>query len=413
MPYKIFRNIVIIFLLIAGALSGGFYFGRRGFEIEFVKNKSLPITIINRDQRKQIGDNNVDFSQFWKVFEILESRYLERPLDGKKMLEGAIRGMTESLGDPYTSYFTPKESGDFTSSLNGQYEGIGCELAKDDQGFVIVVSPISGSPAEIAGLKPRDKILAINGELAQSLVLNAAVSKIRGPEGTLVTLNIFRGDPQIAENKPFDVSIKREKILLKAVSWQDKGDGVAYIKVASFGDNTNKEWDKSILEIMHQMPNLKSVIVDVRNNPGGYLKGAVYLAGEFISSGAVVYEEDSQGNLRSLDVEKKGLLTNKDVVVVINGGSASASEILAGALRDRRGAKIVGEKSFGKGTIQDSEDFEDGSSIHVTIAKWLTPNKTWVHKVGLTPDVDFKDDEKTVGVDEQLDKAVEIAKQFP
>ncbi|PIS22880.1 peptidase S41 [candidate division WWE3 bacterium CG08_land_8_20_14_0_20_40_13] len=410
MPYKLFRNIGIVFLLITASLSGGYYFGRLGFEAELARYKAIPVTVTQRKLEAVVGSKNVSFDELWKVLDILNSKYFLRPLDGKKMLYGAIQGMTESLGDPYTSFLSPKENSDFASSLNGEYEGIGCELGKDDQGIIIVVSPLDGSPAQYAGLKPKDKIIKINGESALDFSLSEAVSKIRGPGGTTVTLNILRGDPEARDNKPFDVTLNREKITIRAVSWKDMGEGVAYLKVSSFGDNTNKEWDTSVVEILRQMPNLKSVIVDVRNNPGGYLSGAVYLGSEFIQNGSVVYQEDANGNLQSLDVDRKGLLTRYPVVVLINGGSASASEILAGALRDRKGAKIVGEKSFGKGTIQDSEDFDDGSSIHVTIAKWLTPNKTWVNKVGLTPDYEVTNDEKDSLKDVQLDKAIEIAK---
>ncbi|MBU1104837.1 S41 family peptidase [Patescibacteria group bacterium] len=408
MSYKLFQKILLALLLLISATSCGYYFGRRGFEVEYDRKKSIPITVTRRQMVAPVGETTVAFDEFWKVWDILNTKYLLRPLDGQKMVYGAIKGLTNSLGDPYTSFLEPVENASFASALNGQYEGIGAELGKDDNDVIIVVSPLEGSPAQLVGIRPKDKILKIDGENALGLSLSEAVAKIRGPKNTTVTLNILRGEPS-ASNQPFDVAIVRRQIVIKSVEWQDKGQGIAYIKVSTFGENTNGDWDKVVAEIVRVMPNLKSLILDVRNNPGGYLNGSVYLASEFLDKGSVVYQEDANGAQISLDVMRKGLLTKYPVVVLINGGSASASEILAGALRDRQGAKLVGETSFGKGTIQDSEDFEDGASVHVTIAKWLTPNKTWVHKVGLTPDYEIKNDENDITKDAQLEKAIEIA----
>jgi len=411
MHYKTFRNILITLLFVISASCSGYYFGRRGFNIEYNRKKAIPVTVTQRQTVATVGSSTVTFDEFWKVWDILNNKYLLKPLDGQKMVYGAIKGLTNSLGDPYTSFLEPPENASFAQALNGEYEGIGAELGKDDNDIIIVVSPLEGSPAQLAGIRPKDKILKIGSDSALGLSLSEAVSKIRGPKDTTVTLNILRGEPT-KENQPFDVAITRRQIIIKSVEWKDKGEGIAYIKVSTFGENTNRDWDKAVAEIIRVMPNLKSIIVDVRNNPGGYLNGAVYLASEFMDKGAVVYQEDADGVQTSLDVSKRGLLTKYPVVVLINGGSASASEILAGALRDKKGSKLVGEKSFGKGTIQDSEDFTDGSSIHVTIAKWLTPNKTWVHKVGIVPDYEVAQDEKDITKDAQLDRAVEIAGSF-
>jgi len=412
MQYKTFRILIVFFLFWSLALLSGYYFGRKGFEVSIDRNKNIPLVVTQKQEQAKIDNSNISFDLFWKVWDVLDKKYLLKPISGKDMVYGAIKGMTESLGDPYTTFLIPTENKSFSEALNGKYQGIGCELGKDEQGLIIVISPLEGSPAMEAGLKPKDKIIKINGENATNISVNSAVNKIRGPENTTVTLNILRGAVDDPNNKPFDVSIVRRQIVLKAVEWKDKGEGIAYIKVGSFGEDTNKEWDKAVLDIKRQMPNLKGVVVDVRNNPGGYLMGAVHLAGEFLQGGTVAFQEDYLGNTVSLDGDRVGSFNKIKVVVLINGGSASASEILAGALRDRVGAKLVGEKSFGKGTIQDSEDFPDGSSIHVTIAKWLTPNKTWVHKVGLTPDVEVANDEKTQDVDEQVEKAVETVKQI-
>jgi carboxyl-terminal processing protease len=242
--------------------------------------------------------------------------------------------------------------------------------------------------------------------------INEAVSKIRGEAGTSVTLTLQRGG---STDKPFDLVIKRGTITVSSVSWKDKGDGTAYIRISRFGPDTNDEWSKTVSEINSKMAELDAIIVDVRGNPGGYLQSAVYVAGEFFSRKVAVYQELATGEQIPLETDRVGAFTKIPAVyVLIDGGSASASEILAGALKDQIKAKLVGTKSFGKGTIQDARDFKDGSGVHITVAKWLTPNKVWVHKKGIDPDVavegSYEDFAK--GIDNALDKAVELAKQI-
>ncbi|MEK7595759.1 MAG: S41 family peptidase [Patescibacteria group bacterium] len=395
-------NYIFVSLLLVGSFIGGLNVGKKGYDVQLKRTPPV-INIINKEPQ----DQNVDFKIFWEVWDALNKNYLERPLDARKLLYGAISGMVNSAGDDYTAFFTPEQNKLATSSLNGVYEGIGAELGfKDKQ--LIVISPIEGSPAKSAGVKPGDKILEIEGATTLGLSMSDAVSKIRGPSGTVSTLKFQRAD-----SEPFDLKITRGQIVAKSVSWKDLGEGIGYLRLARFGDSTTKQWTESVGEMLAQMPNLKGVVLDVRGNPGGYLSAATYIASEFLPIGkTVLFEETAEGLKTEQKADRKGLLLDKPVVILIDKGSASASEIVSGALYDNKRAKLVGLTSFGKGTVQASNDFDDGSSLHVTIAKWLTPNKTWVHKVGLKPDfeVEVTEEDVKAGKDPQEEKAVEVLK---
>jgi len=399
-----FQRFLASILILSIGFYGGYYFGKRGFIFEVRKNPP-EVKIINQYPAKQ----TVDFSLFWDVWDLIDTTYLERPVNHQKMLYGAISGMVSSLGDPYTSFLPPEVNKAMTEALNGTYQGIGAELSlKDSQ--LIVVASLDGSPAKAAGLKAGDKILAINGESSYGLSVSEAVLKIRGEAGTNVTLTLQSGD-----NDPREVPITRGVITISSVTWADKGDGIAYIRVSRFGAETNKDWEKAVSEINVQMKELDSIIVDVRGNPGGYLQSAVYLAGDFIRNKPVIYQETSDGTQIPFNTNRVGSFEKvPGIYVLIDGGSASASEILAGALKEERSAVLVGTKSFGKGTIQDAKDFDDGSGVHITIAKWLTPEKNWVHKEGLTPDVEVQITDQDIEnqYDAQLEKAIELAKQI-
>ncbi len=399
---KIFGYIFTLILVGAWTFYGGYYFGKRGFEIEIKKNPPK-VTINNREPQ----DQTVDFKIFWEVWNSLNEKHIDRPIDAQKLVYGAAVGMVNAVGDDYTAFFPPVQNKMAKSSLNGTYEGIGAELGfKEKQ--IVIIAPIEGSPAEAAGVKSGDAILEIDGVSTAGITIPDAVSKIRGDSGTAVTLKLYRDGQD-----PFDLKITRGQIKTKSVSWKDLGDGVGYLRLARFGDSTSTEWTESVLAMRQQMPNLKAVVLDVRGNPGGYLTAAQYISSEFLSNGkTVLFEELADKTLIQMDVNRLGALTDDKirVAVLINKGSASASEIVSGALRDNKRAVLVGEKSFGKGTVQASDEFKDGSSLHVTIAKWLTPNKTWVHKKGFEPDVaverteqDYKDNK-----DPQLDKAKEV-----
>ena len=404
LKFQNFQRLLITILVAVGFFYGGYYMGKRGFLFE-VRRNPPKIEVINQYP----ADKEVDFALFWNVWDLLNNSYLERPVDPQKMIYGAISGMVESLGDPYTSFLPPVVNKSFGDALGGKYEGIGAELGlKDNQ--LIVISPFDGSPAKNAGIRPGDKIVKIEGESTMGLTVSEAVAKIRGSAGTKINLSV-----QTKEDTPRDLTIIRGLITVASVTWEDKGDGTVYMRISRFGPETNKEWDDSVSEINVKVKELDALIIDVRGNPGGYLQSAVHIGEEFFRGKPVVYEEEATGEQIPLDAKRVGAFGDvPGLFVLIDEGSASASEILAAALRDNINAKLIGMKSFGKGTIQDAKDFEDGSGIHITIAKWLTPNKVWIHKKGLEPDikVEITSEDITALKDTQLDKAIELAKEF-
>ena len=392
------KNLILVLLMAAVAGYVGYDFGRRGYALEIRKNPPQ-INIVNKTPTSQ----NLDFSLFWQVFDMLNQKSVYRPLDAKKALYGAIRGLTESLGDPYTTFLDPSQNESVNSSLEGKYEGIGAELGiKNNQ--LMVVTPLDDSPAKASNVKAGDLILKIDGKDTAGISLTEAVSAIRGKAGTAVVLNLFRE----GEKTPFDVTITRARITVQSVKWEDKGDGLVYIRISRFGESTNDEWDNAVSDINAKIPNLRGIVLDVRYNPGGYLQSAIHIASEFIRSGTVVMEEFADGTRQPFGIDHQGRLTGTPVAVLINKGSASASEILAGALRDVRRAKLVGEKSFGKGSVQDARSFPDGSGVHITIAKWLTPKGTSINGQGLEADVKIELEEEDLDKDPQLEKALEI-----
>ncbi len=395
------QKYLIIFLLVV-AISGyfGYDLGSRGYTLK-IKKFPPQLEVINRS----VPSQNIDFALFWQVLDMLNQKSIYRPLDGKKVLYGAIKGLTDSLGDPYTTFLNPSQNETVNSSLEGKYEGIGAELGmKNSQ--LIVITPLDDSPARMANIRAGDFIIKINDADTSGISLTEAVSKIRGKSGTNVVLNLFRE----GVDKPFDVTITRAKIAVQSVKWEDKGNGIAYIRISRFGETTNEEWDKTVSEAFTLQGGLKGLIIDVRSNPGGYLQSSIHIASEFVKSGTVVQEEFADGTRQPFIVDHRGRFLQIPVVVLINKGSASASEILAGALRDARGAKLIGEKSFGKGSVQDAQSFPDGSGVHITIAKWLTPAGTSINGQGLEADVKIEllEEDVTSGRDPQLSKALEL-----
>jgi len=373
------------------------------------QNAVLPFgertALINISNKKAPSEVQVDFSPFWNVWEKITADYLDRAkLDPQKLLYGAISGMVNAVGDPYTVFLDPDENRQFALSLSGTYEGVGIELDIRDNKLV-VVAPIDGSPAAKAGVRAGDAILQINGTDTSALTIQEAVNKIRGKAGTSVKLQLSR------DGKVFDVTLTRAAITIKSVEFTDLGAGVAQVKITRFGDNTEKEWGEAVNKVA--TAGFNKVVLDLRNNPGGLLETAIVVIGDFVPKGtAAVLEEDSSGRRTSLATEKDPRLTGVKLVILINKGSASASEIVAGALRDDLHTKLVGETSFGKGTIQKPENLPDGSGLHITIAKWLTPSGFWVHKVGLEPDYEVKltDADIAAKADPQLAKAIELLK---
>lgn len=383
-------------------LAAGYWLGQRNVTLEWQAMRPS----LNIDQRSPVKYANTDMGKFWEVWDKVSTMSIDREkLTPEKMVESAAAGLVNALDDPYSMYLTQKQNKDSKQDLAGKFEGVGMELGYNDEKQLVVMSPIKDSPAQRAGVLPGDKIWKINDEMSINIPIQEAVKKIRGEKGTKVKLTI-----QQATDEPRDVEIIRDTITIKSVELTYVSDNsIARIEVNRFGDQTNADWDTAVRDI--QSKGVDRVIVDLRNNPGGYFTSAVHVASEFMD-GPVVMQEDYMGNQQTLNAIRSQRLKGDKVAVLINKGSASASEIVTGALKEKTDALIIGETSFGKGTVQDVIDFDDGSGIHITIAKWLTPEGNWVHKNGITPTIEVKDANLADQTDEVLDRAIEELKKL-
>jgi carboxyl-terminal processing protease len=345
----------------------------------------------------------VDFDIFWKAWSNVEKKYIDQDeLNSQDMVYGAIKGMVDSVGDPYTSYMNPKEARAFSSDMEGSFEGIGAELGMKD-GILVVIAPINGMPAEKAGLRAGDRIIKINQEMTSDINIDEAVSKIRGPKGTEVILTVISQNAE--ESK--EIKIIRDTIDLKSVSYEQKWGNTAYIRISSFSEDTASEFNKEITKVIAD--NNKGIVLDLRNNPGGFLNIAIEMASKFVPRGSVVVQEKHQnGTVQKFESLGGNVFSETPVVILINEGSASASEILAGALSDINGSKLIGQKSFGKGSVQELKEFSDGSSLKITIAEWLTPLGKSINKTGLEADIEVEVTEYEIKnkIDSQLNKAL-------
>ncbi len=396
---KNFNTIFPKFIIIIFFFLLGFWFGRY-VDIPFFPNNQPKISVTN----KLYSKNNVDFTTFWQVWDKLNSDFLfKNNLSGTTLMQGAIKGMVAAAGDPYTAYFDPTANASFNNQISGTFEGVGIELGFKDNS-IVVIAPLDGSPAEKAGIKAGDKIVTIDGKDATTMTLADAVKLIRGKSGTKVTLEILRG----TETSTRKFELTRGTITVKTVKLTIDKD-TAIINLNQFGDNTNDEWDQAINQITTK--GIKKIVLDLRNNPGGLLESAIHVAGDFLTTkDVIVQQEDANGNRQPMYDSVDGRLQDVKVVILINKGSASASEIVTGALTDHNKARTIGETSFGKGTVQTVDNLPDGSGLHITVAKWLTPNGTWIHGKGITPNykIDLTDQNIKDGVDPQMEKAREV-----
>jgi len=353
---------------------------------------------------------NVDFSLFWEAYYKLQDNFVEpTKLDTQKIIYGAISGMAKSLGDPYTTFFSPEEAKKFEQDLSGSFEGIGVEIGlKKD--ILTIIAPLKDTPGQKAGLMSGDMIFKINGTDTTDMSTDEAVSMIRGKKGTEVTLTIFRD----GWNDTRDIKIIRDTISIPSVEWELKDGNVAYIHMFLFDQLLSSNFNKIALEILNSPA--KKIILDLRDNPGGYLEVSQDIAGWFLKKGQIVTIEDfgTDKNKNYYKTEGNAYFSEYPMVVLINQGSASASEILAGTLRDNRNIELIGEKSFGKGSVQEVLELRDGSTLKITIAKWLTPKGNSISEVGLTPDVkvELTDKDFEEKKDPQLDKALEIIRDL-
>lgn len=399
------KYIVLVGFLMFISLVVGFGIGEAGFQSDFSKGPKVTISRVTPAK-------DLDFSLFWNVWDKLGSSYFDKSkLIQANMVYGAIKGMVAAVGDPYTVFLAPSENQVTNEDLQGNFSGVGIEIGyKGTQ--LAVAAPLPGSPAQKAGVLPGDLIVGIKDDAKKldiatdNLNISQAVADIRGPVGSKITLALLRP----GSDKPLIVDLVREKINVPSVTldYQGENKDIAHISILKFGGDTSSEWQKEVSDIKSHQPALKGIVLDLRNNPGGYLQDAVDIAGEFLPNGSVVViQQNGDGRREELRTNREGAFVNSKVVVLVNGGSASASEILSGALRDDRKIQLVGDKTFGKGTIQQPEDLDNGAGLHITIAKWLTPNGTWVHGVGLTPDVKVAVDQSSK-TDTQLEAAVKL-----
>ena len=349
-------------------------------------------------------------SLFWDVWDRLHTQYVDpKALSSQQMLYGAIKGMVASLNDPYTVFMDPEESKEFKNNLQGTLEGIGAELSVKDKNLVIM-SVLKGSPAEKAGLKANDIVLKIDDEVATDMTVYQAITRIRGTKGTPVKLFIFRKD----KSDPFEVTIIRDTIRLDSITFEDRGAGLFYIGLHQFTDSTKLELEDTIAKIVLKDP--KGIVLDLRNNGGGYLEVAIDVLSELLSGKkevVTIHKRDAKDDVKRYTTGS-GRLSGIPLVVLINNSSASASEIVAGAVQDLKRGTVMGEKSYGKGSVQEIEDnLEQNASLRITIAKWLTPFHRSIDKVGIEPDVTVKlrEDDLKKGKDPQLDAAMKMLKK--
>ncbi len=411
MFYKQITNLLLIGSVAILLFGSGYKLGEYKTRQTTVSQTNYNIT--NSKPRGQAA--NLDFNLFWDVWGKVQEKYVDKTkVDPKKMFYGAIKGMVASVDDPYTFFLTPDENQKSKNDLGGKFEGIGAQLGLKEN-RIVIIAPLKDSPAQKAGIRAGDIIVKVDDKDTKGWTLVEAVSKIRGDKGTKVKLTILR------EGKQLDFEVVRDSIIVSSVDYKKEVSttckscgAVGYLKLSQFGDNTNSEWDDAVNQIQQSYANgeIKGLVLDLRDNPGGYLESAVYLASEFLPRGdLVVKQESTTSESRNYSVDRSGKLLSIPLAVIINKGSASASEILAGSLRDHDRAKLIGEKSFGKGSVQEALDLTDNAGLHVTVAKWILPDGAWINGVGIEPQikVDLKleeGDTLTRETDSQLEKAV-------
>ena len=385
------RKIIFIFfilVLIGASSSFGFYFGKT--------------------QCKICPPEEIDFSLFWEAWNKLQQRYVEKEnFDVQKMIYGAISGMVKSLEDPYTVFLNPEDTKRFVEDVKGTFEGVGMEIGIR-KGQLQVIAPLEGTPAQRAGLRAGDKILKVDDKPTMDMTIEEAVNLIRGQKGSEVTLTIFREEWE----KSKEFKIVRGVIEVPSLKWELKDENIAHLELYQFSEKASFDFTQAAIEILESPA--QKIILDLRNNPGGYLEVAQDVAGWFLERGQVVAIEDFGGEKVQKIYKAQGpaQLVAYPMVILINKGSASGSEILAGALRDNRGILLIGEASFGKGSVQELERLREGSSLKITVAKWLTPKGELITDVGLKPDIEIEITEEDYEEerDPQLDKAIEIIK---
>ena len=401
-PLVTLLTVLLAGLLLTGTCAGGFIAGV-ALSPRLNPTTSTQPAIVESGTPVEAGSTEELFVPFWEAWQIVHEQYVDQPVDDEVLMQGAIRGMMDALGDPHSSYMDPAQYSDAQAPLEG-YSGIGAWVNTEGE-FLTIIEPMKGSPAESAGLQAGDQILAIDGEDMSGIAAEVARLKVLGEAGTQVVLTILREGVEM----PFDVSVTRAEIKIPSVEYEMLENEIAYVHLLSFSDSSTEEMRAALKELLAQNP--KGLIFDLRNNSGGYLLTAVDVASEFIKEGLITYEQYGNGVKDEYEASGKGIATEIPMVVLVNEWSASASELVAGALQDYGRAQLVGVTTFGKGSVQNwiGLSNEEGA-IRVTIARWYTPKGSNVSEVGLTPDVvvEISEEDAQAGKDTQLEKAIEL-----
>ena len=404
---RISFTVIILILVLVSFFAGLYLSGQNAVIEDLAKEEVLYVgELIGQYNVPEEGrvSQDIDFELFWETWDKLKERFVDKDkLSDKKMFYGALKGMVDSLDDPYTVFMNPKKSKEFEDDLAGIFEGIGAEIGiKND--ILTIIAPLPDMPAIKAGIKSGDMVLSIDGETTMDMSVDDAVKLIRGPKGTEVVLTIIRKD----EYETHDIGITRSTIQVNSVSTEMREDNILIVRISNFNEDTLKLFNEAVTEALRG--DARGLIIDLRNNPGGYLDTAIEISSEWVEEGIVVVEQYNED--RKIDHLARGRARLKTIptIVLINQGSASASEILSGALKDYGLATLVGMQTFGKGSVQTLDKLSDGSSLKITVAKWLTPNGVSINDDGIAPDyeVDLTLEDYNNNVDPQLDKAVSI-----
>ena len=403
--------IIVSMILLAGTFAGGLIVGwliPSATTNEIVTTSETPTQQSAALSTATAATNPTDleklFKPFWETWNIVHEQFVDQPVDDLKLMQGAIRGMLDSLGDQHTGYMTPEEYDQATMPLDGSYTGIGAWVDTSGE-FLTVISPMAGSPAEAAGIKSGDEIIAVDGVDVTKTDPSVVLQSVLGPEGTTVVLTVRRHDPE----ETLDFSIVRARITIPSIESEMLDGEIAYIYLATFGENSSQDMIDALTTLLAENP--RGLIIDLRDNSGGYVDTAIEIISQFIPGGAVMIEKLGTGEEIPFNAIPGGIATEIPLVVLVNGGSASASEIAAGAIQDYERGLIVGTTTYGKGSVQNWIPLNNNQgAVKVTIARWLTPKGRLIHEVGLTPDyvVELTDEDIEAGVDTQLEKAIEL-----
>ncbi|PIP17475.1 MAG: peptidase S41 [Parcubacteria group bacterium CG23_combo_of_CG06-09_8_20_14_all_35_9] len=408
--YSIFKRYTAFYLatlLVISSFIGGLLIGQgRVSDLKEPESKEkTQAKVLNKEVQKEYLSQDVDFDLFWDVWKLVKEKYYGQPVNEVKLFYGSIAGIVAALEDPYSVFLDPETAQKFSQELSGSFEGIGAEIGIKDERLTII-APLPDTPAEKSGLKAGDKVYKIDDFDTANIFLELAVNLIRGKKGTQVRLTIMREGLK----EPIEIAITRDTIVIEAVKWEMVGKkrDIAYIKISTFNENTEPNFNKAIEEILTLNP--KGLILDLRNNPGGFLDVAIKVADKWIKNQVVVVEKFGEDKSQEFRATNNAVLEDIKTIVLVNKGSASGSEIVTGALQDWQKATIIGEKTFGKGSVQDFERLKDGSAVKLTIAQWLTPKGRLINEEGITPDIEIKLTEEDFNSDKdpQLGKAIEL-----